>query len=257
VPYPGCRAFLQELQSVATVTAVPSKGGGSSGGDGGGGGEGGTSANVADHSALHEATFLTARPPCLRRSTQRALAGAGIARCALVVGSACALGRHGAMLAHKYARYEEVRALYAEARIVFLGDNGQADALLGERILESDEGLRAAGAPPPCVLIHDVLPSLLARDDVGHKTHRVCERGTLSFRTYAGAAHAARLAGLLSADGLERVAFAVAEEIRSVPFGSERARQSQQTAVLKDVSVVMQDMPSETALRCMEAIQLM
>ena len=235
---------------MATVTAVPSKGGGE--------GEGGTSANVADHSALHEATFLTARPPCLRRSTQRALAGAGIARCALVVGSACALGRHGAMLAHKYARYEEIRGLYAEARIVFLGDNGQADALLGERILESDEGLRAAGAPPPCVLIHDVLPSLLARDDVGHRTHRVCGgRGALSFRTYAGAAHAARLAGLLSADGLERVAFAVAEEIRSVPFGSERVRQSQQTAVLKDVSVVMQDMPSETALRCMEAIQLM
>ena len=51
----------------------------------------------------------------------------------------------------------------------------------------------------------------------------------------------ARLAGLLSADGLERVAFAVAEEIRSVPFGSERVRQSQQTAVLKDVSAVMQD----------------
>ena len=42
-----------------------------------------------------------------------------------------------------------------------------------------------------------------------------------------------------------------------MPFGSERVRQSQQTAVLKDVSVVMQDMPSETALRCMEAIQLM
>ena len=81
---------------------------------------------------------------------------------------------------------------------------------------------------------------------------------SLSFRTYAGAAHAARLAGLLSADGLERVAFAVAEEIRSVPF--ERAR----AAVAADCrsegrvdAVVMQDMPSETALHCMEAIQLM
>ena len=260
VPYPGCVCFLTELQS--SISAADGASGGS----------------AADHSALHAATFLTARPAFLRHPTVRALREATAAKdgaecsssssasascsslshSALVMGSALSCLSQDAMLAQKLRRYREVRRLYPEARLIFLGDNGQADALLGERLLAEDGELRACGAPCAHVLIHDVLPSL-ARDDVGHKTHRTCAMGSgvVTFRTYAGAAHAARAAGLLSAEGLERVAFAVAREIREVPFATERVRQTQQTAVLKDVSVVLQDLPAETALRCMEAIQLM
>ena len=269
VPYPGALAFLTELQAAPDVEAEGGLGGGTA-----------AAAEVSkrvrtnrhDWSALHSATFLTARPACLRRQTIGALRRAGAQNAALLMGSLSHTLTHGLMATKKLETYRSFRSLYPEARVVFLGDNGQADVALARELLQLDHDMRV-GLDGQCsedsstgkcsahvnrllVLIHDITPRI-ARDDIGHKTHRVNQDSMLLFRTYAGAAHAAWQAGALSQSSLERVTFACAEQIRTMPFTTERARQAEQTSVLKDVSVVLKDLDPEKAIRCMQAIQLM
>jgi hypothetical protein len=184
--YPGCLQFLNDIQGADGVCRANQE--------------------KDYHTKLcasHEATFLTARPPFLRASTQNKLRSAGLPHCTSIHGAIINLLANSLMAAKKRQNYCQYRQLYPEAQFVFIGDNGQADHELALMLME-DEEERGQPNSLKC-FIHDIKARSTA-EEITHRTHNVDSHGVTLFRSYAGAAIAAQTQGMISNKALFRVA---------------------------------------------------
>ncbi|NLH71387.1 MAG: DUF2183 domain-containing protein [Brooklawnia sp.] len=157
-------------------------------------------------------TFITARPADLfgwvEDQTRKKLRGAGVSVSSMLTGSMLHLLSHAGMAEKKIQNINHYHALFPEYRLVFIGDSGQGDVRVAERLLTEFAGSVDA------VLIHDVVST-----DASSRA-RCAERGIVFFDTYVGAAIAVRQLGLISEAGLWAVADATLSEFQKVPWRS-------------------------------------
>ncbi|HHV21675.1 MAG TPA: hypothetical protein GXZ30_09135 [Propionibacterium sp.] len=142
-------------------------------------------------------TFVTSRPAdawgLVENWSRTALRQAGVSRLSVLSGTLRALVSKEAMASRKMENIAHYRRLFPEYQIVFLGDSGQGDVIVSERLMDVEE------AAIRLVLIHDVVgtPQSVRAD---HAT-----RGIHFHDTYVGAAVIAFEHGLISRRGLREV----------------------------------------------------
>ncbi|MGC4108181.1 MAG: DUF2183 domain-containing protein [Thermomicrobiales bacterium] len=161
-------------------------------------------------------TFVTARPTAfggfIEGQTRQALTRAGLEPSAILTGSFFALTSHARMAGRKLEMFSRYREIFPEYDFIFIGDNGQGDADFGRRMLAMAPNEVAA------VFIHDVTGA-------EHRaTTTWVEDGLIYFDTYIGAAIEAWRKGLITREGVNRVAEAAQEALETIPFRSEQDR---------------------------------
>ncbi|WP_072313488.1 phosphatase domain-containing protein [Agrococcus sp. Marseille-P2731] len=111
---------------------------------------------AAEPSRPGDLTFVTARPEgprgLVEQYTRNALSGLGLPPHAVLGGSILNLFTKASIKERKLQNFERERALFPECRFMFLGDSGQADALVGAEMLRRGPEFVVA------VLIHEVVP---------------------------------------------------------------------------------------------------
>lgn len=142
-------------------------------------------------------TFVTARPSdafgLIENSTRASLRRAGIATASVLTGSLFALRTRDAMADKKVANIDHYHRLFPEYRLLFLGDSGQGDVVVGEKLHERyPEHLDT-------VLIHDVVDTPVER------RAEYAARNIHFHDTYVGAAAVLWERQLISEAGLRRV----------------------------------------------------
>ncbi|MGO4958312.1 phosphatase domain-containing protein [Luteococcus sp. Sow4_B9] len=166
-----------------------------------------------DPRSLGDLTFVTARPMdffgLLENHSRESLKKAGVADLSVMSGSLAHLLGHDAMASKKIENVQHYVQLYPEYRIVFVGDSGQGDVHVGERLWELFPH-QVAG-----VFIHDVT-GIDAQRRAAHAEHRICV-----FDTYVGAAARALQLGLLSTAGLRQVIEESLEEFDTITWSDE------------------------------------
>jgi len=175
---------------------------------------------------LGDLTFLTARPDeatgTVKNRTHATLRENGVKEAAILLGSLGGLISHEAMARKKMENFEQYTRIYPEYNFSWVGDSGQGDAILGERMLERF-GDRVKG-----VFIHNV--TALSEE----KQTEFREKGIEIFDTYLGAAVAAFQKGLLSKPGLDRVAEATREDLRAITWDSEQQKETAHVVFARD-----------------------
>lgn len=170
---PGAEAFLTELDNGAA--AQPDRPG--------------------------DLTFVTARPAgprgLIEQYTRGGLSRLDLPPHAVMGGSFLNIFTKSSIATRKLQNFDHERRLFPECRLVFVGDSGQADAIVGAAMLRRDPDFVAR------VYIHVVTPVSASRRRAWDA------RGITAFETYAGAARDAERRGLLSAEGATRVCDAV------------------------------------------------
>jgi hypothetical protein len=124
----------------------------------------------------------------------------------------------------KFQNFVQFTSLWPECSFCFLGDNGQADVRVGELMVQ-DFGSRIDG-----VFIHLVQPLDQTPGYVkGVSEERWKRLNIFFFHTYIGLAVEATRRGLITDDGLERIAKSAKEEFLSIDFADvdiyKKARQ--------------------------------
>lgn len=143
-------------------------------------------------------TFVTARPAdawgLVENFSRAALRQAGVSRLSVLSGSLRALVSKEAMAARKLENIGHYRKLFPEYPLILVGDSGQGDVLVSERLIEED------AAAVRLVLIHDVVgtPSEVRAAYAKRRIH--------FHDTWIGAAATAYERGLISLPSLHRVA---------------------------------------------------
>lgn len=157
---------------------------------------------------LGDLTYLTARPGeftgIVKDSTHKSLRERGVKEAAILVGSLTGLINHERMAAKKFENFEQYAQIFPEYSFSWLGDSGQGDAILGEKMMNAYSD-RVKGA-----FIHDVVATP-AEERAAMK-----EKGIHYFDTYTGAAVEAYELGLISAEGLQRVADATQADLAAI-----------------------------------------
>ena len=142
-------------------------------------------------------TFVTARPMdafgLIENSTRASLARAGIATASVLSGSFLNLLTHDSMAAKKLQNIDHYHKLFPEYRLLFMGDSGQGDVAVGEKLHELYPGKLDV------VIIHDVV------DTPPERRAEYAAQGIYFHDTYVGAATVLRERGLISDAGLRRV----------------------------------------------------
>ncbi|MCG8654127.1 phosphatase domain-containing protein [Yimella sp. RIT 621] len=142
-------------------------------------------------------TFLTARPEIafglIESNSKDVLRKAGVASSSLLAGSLMNLHSKDAMADGKVANFAHYRKLFPEYGVVFVGDSGQGDVLVGQRVRTDYPDAVSA------VFIHDVVGTPAARRE------ELAASGVHVFETYIGAAMKAYSLGLVSLDNVKRV----------------------------------------------------
>lgn len=165
---------------------------------------------------MGDLTFVTARPTVIggfiEGHTRQALIRAGVPPSAILTGSLLALTSHARMADRKLEMFNRYQLLFPEYDFVFIGDNGQGDAEFGRRMLEMTPEAVAA------VFIHDIT------GDDPHETPTWEEEGIIFFRTYVGAAIEAWRKGLITREGVNRVAAATRTTLEEIAFRSDGDR---------------------------------
>lgn len=174
--------------------------------------------------------FLTARPAdglgAIEGLTIRTLRQCGL-RGIVVTGDLAALRRHDLMAQKKYEGFRRYKKLYPESRMVFIGDNGQGDLILAEKLCTEHRDV------VPAALIHDV--------DHGEKRFGETERaalhdkGIVLFDTYVGAAAEAYELGLITWQGLAAVARAAQAELGAVKFDDGQRAEAARALFARDL----------------------
>lgn len=148
--------------------------------------------------SLGDLTFITARPAdflgWVEDRTRSRLRGAGVSVSSMLTGSLTHLLSHTGMAGKKIENITHYHRLFPEYRLIFIGDSGQGDALVGRRLRTEFPGVVDA------VFIHDVVDT----DDATRADN--AREGVIFFDTYVGAAIAAHQLGLISDAGLLAVA---------------------------------------------------
>lgn len=173
-------------------------------------------------------TFITARPEdrpgLIKDRAHRTLREHGVREAAVLAGSFTGLIDHERMAAKKFENFEQYAQVYPEYNFSWLGDSGQGDAILGQKMLEQYPD-RVKG-----VFIHDVigLPA--------ERRAELQEQGIHVFDTYVGAALEAHRRGLISEPGLHRIAAAVQSELNEIEFDSPEQRAARQADLDADLA---------------------
>jgi phosphatidate phosphatase APP1 len=152
-------------------------------------------------------TFVTARP-FIEGQTRQTLIKAGMPPSAILTGSLFSLISHSRMAGRKFEVFGRYRELFPEYDFIFVGDNGQGDPEFGRRMLAaSPDRIKA-------VFIHNVAEDVPSDPDATTWE----DGGLILFNTYVGAAEAAYQHGLISREGVHRVAIAAREELAAIAF---------------------------------------
>lgn len=176
-------------------------------------------------------TFVTARPELamglVEGSTKDALRTAGIVSSSVLAGEVLGLRSRDAMADVKLANVERYRQAFPEYGVVFVGDTGQGDVLVGTRMRE------AYPQDCPAVFVHDVVATAQPERD------RLAALGVHVVDTYVGAAGVARRLGLVSDAGVAEVTEQALAELDEVAW--ESAEQERDTRALfeRDVAALL------------------
>ena len=172
-------------------------------------------------------TFVTARPEVafglVERSSKDALRKAGIASSSILAGGLAHLHTKDAMADGKLANISHYRLLFPEYGVVFVGDSGQGDVLVGQRVRE--EHPEAC----PAVFIHDVIAT-----PVDERT-RLAGLGIHIVDTYVGAVTTAHGLGIVAGEGVTRVVDETIAALDEVAWESPQQEAATREIVLRDV----------------------
>lgn len=142
-------------------------------------------------------TFVTARPSdalgLMKGQSRKTLTEAGVTDLSIMTGSWFNLATHDAMASKKLENIAHYAKLYPEYDLVFIGDSGQGDIVVGEKMVETYPDVVKA------VFIHDVVELDAA------ERNRLAAKGVWVVDSYVGAAVKAHELGLISDTGLRNV----------------------------------------------------
>lgn len=180
--------------------------------------------------SVGDLTFITARPADLlgwvEDQTRSKLRGVGVPSSAMLTGSLLHLLSHAGMAEKKIQNLMHYHSLYPEYRLVFIGDSGQGDVRVGERLLTEFAGAVDA------VLIHDVV------DTAAQVRADYAERGLVFFDTYVGAVVAVHRLGLISDGGLRAVAEATRKGFDEVPWRTPEQEARARALLARDLATL-------------------
>lgn len=185
---------------------------------------------------LGDLTFLTARPDepsgTLKERTHRMLRANGVKEASVLLGSVGGLIDNESMARKKMENFQEYLKIYPEYSYAFAGDSGQGDPILAERLV--------AGYPNQVkgVFIHNVT------DLSPEQKEAYAAKGIRVYDTYVGAAVEAHKLGLISSEGLKRVAEATQSDLAKVPFTDEQQRQAREADLQRDLMTAQSLLPS-------------
>ncbi|XVX20604.1 phosphatase domain-containing protein [Actinomycetota bacterium] len=173
-------------------------------------------------------TFVTARPGdafgLIENHSRAALRKAGVANMSLMGGTVVALRSKDAMAGMKFANMEHYRRLFPEYDLVFIGDSGQGDAIVGEKILGEWPGAVKA------VFIHDVV------DTPPERREEQAAKRLYYVDTYVGAGTTARELGMISAKGLEQIITETRDGFDKVEWESPEQEQAMRAILERDIA---------------------
>jgi hypothetical protein len=173
--------------------------------------------------------FVTARPGdragVVEGHTLRMLRGRGVAATVLCGSFGHIIG-NDRIAARKYDNFREYQQVYPERRFVFVGDSGQGDVAFGQMLLADPSGTVSA------VFIHDVV------DTPTERRAELAARGVHLFDTYAGAALAAHLAGVIDHAAVAEVLSATRDELRALSTLDPTLRAARQREVERDAELI-------------------
>lgn len=174
-------------------------------------------------------TFVTARPGgpqgLIEQYTRGKLSHLGLPPHSVMGGSFLNLHTKAAIKDRKLENMERDRLLFPEARMVFIGDSGQADGDVGAEMHRRD----------PQHIVGTLLHNVTELDDAARQEW--AEQGVHVFDTYAGAAaHAVRL-GLIRVDQAREVAEDVRVGLRVLHLTPDQ-RSRLQEDLARDVAAI-------------------
>jgi phosphatidate phosphatase APP1 len=124
----------------------------------------------------------------------------------------------------KFDNWDQYRHLYPEYKSVFIGDSGQGDAIFGAKAVAT------APADMKAVFIHNV--TNMSAD----QRKEMAQKGVFVFDTYVGAATEAFRRGLITREGLERVASSASRELDAVHFDSAQQHEARAAELQRDLA---------------------
>jgi hypothetical protein len=127
--------------------------------------------------------------------------------------------------AKKFDNWQQSRQLFPEYGSVFTGDSGQGDAIFGAKAMAANDQMKA-------VFIHNVTGlSDAQKSDYAKK-------GVNIFDTYVGAATQAYQKGLISKEGLMRVANVAQSDLSKVEFSSPEQKAAREADLQRDLQAM-------------------
>jgi Phosphatidate phosphatase APP1, catalytic domain len=177
---------------------------------------------------LGDLTFLSARPDessgTIKNRTHQTLRQNGIKDASILLGSLTGLINNETMARKKMENFEQYTAIYPEYDFTWTGDSGQGDAILGQRMLEQHPN-KVKG-----VFIHNVT-GLSSEEKQAFR-----QQGVRVFDTYVGAAVEAFELGLITREGLQRVAQAASTDLEAIPWESDEQKQARVEDLDRDLA---------------------
>lgn len=172
-------------------------------------------------------TFVTARPMdalgVVENMTLDTLREHGVPPPAVLSGSFAHLLGNSRIADKKFDNFQRYIRAFPEYGFVFVGDSGQGDVEFGDRMLA------AAPQAVHAVFIHDVVDT----PEATRQSWR--EKRVYFFDTYVGAAIEAFQQGVISRDGVARVARAAQESMAGIAFKSPGQREARQQELERDL----------------------
>lgn len=172
--------------------------------------------------------FVTARPNdragLVESLTGKTLSSHGVKDAVVLQGDLLSNLSHDAIAKKKFENFTQYKQLFPEYSFVFTGDSGQGDVIFGAK-------MRAA-APDSvkAVFINDVIATPQAKRD------EYRSQGIYFTDTYVGAAVEAFKLGLISKDGLKRVAQSAKDDFAKIPFTDDAQKQARAAELQRDLA---------------------
>lgn len=190
---------------------------------------------AAQEEAGGDLMFLSARPydraGTSEHLTRDTLEQAGVHDATVLSGDFAHLIGNELIAAKKYDNWVQIRQLHPEYGSVFIGDSGQGDAIFGAKALATPR------TDMKKVFIHNVTRlSEAERADFAAK-------GIHIFDTYVGAATEAYKSGLISKEGLRRIAAAAQRELAQVQFASQDQKAARENDLARDLEAMGAALP--------------
>lgn len=157
-------------------------------------------------------TFVTARPSdalgLVKGQSRKALTNAGVRDLSIMTGSVFNLATKDGMATKKLENIDHYARMFPEYNLVFIGDSGQGDIVVGQKMVQVHGDVVAA------VFIHDVV------NMSEQERAELAEQRVIVVDTYAGAAVHAYELGLISATGVRSVVDACREDLDALTWDS-------------------------------------